>query len=398
LKVFGKPNTKYGVTAGEVEQFSRDVLVKDWLNKYGGNTKKQRAHCLCRYFKWLKLVQGMNCSPADLLNEQVRLRQSDNIEDRRRHLQLAMKHTRNNPDFADLSEARRYALFSGIKNFYDHHEVPLTTAKNVYGSHRKYKYPRRRMDMTKAIKILGLVPQRERAILLVQLQSGMEIGAVLNKFNYMWDPLVFLIKDGAERIKVELQNRKNMSFPYFTYVSRDAVQELRKWLVVRKKLLVALNEKGAPIPEETISRKPIFITEDGTPYKLVNFYGIFKYHLRRAKLWRGNRSVVSHMFRGLFKTEASPPDRGIEQRYIEFFLGHISGVEAVGAEYDGSPEVYEPMFEREYAKLEPYINPYSGTVERGVQDRKLEKEIEELKQIVETLVERSEEWKEKLRE
>lgn len=379
LKVFGKPSTKYGVTAQEVEEFCRDSLVKDWLGKYGGG-RRDRAYGLCRYFKWLRTVKNLNYCPRTLLNEQIQLRQSDNIEDRQRHLRLALQHSRDNLDFAEYGDRRRYALFSWIKNFYDHHEVPLTTAKKVFGGYQKRKNHPKRMDMNLAVRILGLVPQRERTILLLMLQSGMEIGAVLNKFNYMWDDVLPLVRAKAERIKVEFARRKNNPWPYFTYISRDAIQELRKWLLLRKKILNELNEKGKFVSEETLLKKPIFITEDGTPYKPMNFYGIFRYHLRKHKIKQKPRDVVSHMFRGLFKTESSPPERAIDPRIIQFFMGHISGVDAVGAEYDGSPEVHERVFETEYAKLERFINPYSGEgVEQGRRDRELSKEIEELK-------------------
>jgi hypothetical protein len=397
VKVFGKPMTKYGVTIQEVEAFCKDLLVKDWLGKYGGG-RIDRARGLCRYFKWLRVVKNLNYSPKTLLNEQIQLRQSNNIEDRQRHLRLALAHTRDNPDLAQYSDRRKYAVFSWIKNFYDHHEVPLTTGKKVFGRYRKLKNHPKQMSMARAVEILGLLPQRERTILLLILQSGMEIGRVLNVFNYMWDDVLPLVRAKAERIKIEFVDRKNNPYPYFTYISRDAIQELRKWLTIRKKILAHLNEKDVVIDPDTLMKKPIFITEDGTPYKPLNFYGIFKYHLRKARIPRGQHKLVSHMFRKLFRTEASPPERAIDQRIVEFFMGHINGIQAVGGDYDKSPELYESMFEREYAKLEPYINPYSGAVERGVQDRKLEKEIEELKQIVETLVERSEEWKEKLRE
>jgi len=49
-------------------------------------------------------------------------------------------------------------------------------------------------------------------------------------------------------------------------------------------------------------------------------------------------------------------------------MGHTEGVEKVGAEYDRTPEIYEKVMEKEYMKLEPYINIYSGVAlrERGL--------------------------------
>lgn len=66
------------------------------------------------------------------------------------------------------------------------------------------------------------------------------------------------------------------------------------------------------------------------------------------------------MFRKLFKSEASVPERGIDRNYVEFWMGHTNGIEVVGAEYDRTPELYERVIEKEYAKLEPYINIFTS--------------------------------------
>jgi len=241
--------------------------------------------------------------------------------------------------------------------------------------------------MEEALKILGVLPQRERTMGLIQIQSGMEIGAVLNKFNYMWDAVVPLVKEGVERIKVEFMERKRNPHPYFTYISRDAIQELRKWLVEREKIVERLGE----LPEE--SWKVLFITARGTPYREINFYRVFSYYMQTRGFSTGPNSIVSHMFRKLFRTEASPPERGIDIRVVEFFMGHINGIEAIGGDYDKTPQLYERMFEKEYAKLEPFINPYSGEPERS---RELEAETDSLRREVAILKKKQEEVEELL--
>jgi len=90
--------------------------------------------------------------------------------------------------------------------------------------------------------------------------------------------------------------------------------------------------------------------------------------MRKNGLKKAPHEKVSHMFRKLFKSEASIPDRGIDRNITEFWMGHTKGVEKVGAEYDRTPEIYEKVMEKEYMKLEPYINIYSGVSlrERGL--------------------------------
>ena len=41
-------------------------------------------------------------------------------------------------------------------------------------------------------------------------------------------------------------------------------------------------------------------------------------------------------------------------------MGHINGIDAVGGEYDKTPEIHERVIEGEYRKLEPYLNVYSS--------------------------------------
>lgn len=63
---------------------------------------------------------------------------------------------------------------------------------------------------------------------------------------------------------------------------------------------------------------------------------------------------------------------------MEFWLGHVNALDSMGGVYDRTPEIHEDVIEKEYAKLKPYINIYSGVLlrERGllvdVKERKSE--------------------------
>ena len=89
----------------------------------------------------------------------------------------------------------------------------------------------------------------------------------------------------------------------------------------------------------------------------------------------------------MFKTESSPPERGVNGKYVEFMMGHSGGIESVGGTYDRTPEIYSDVVEREYAKLEPYINIYSG---RSVEDSSLglsEEDVDALKILLQKMKE-----------
>jgi len=351
--------TVYGVSKGEIERFVRDSeVVQVWVDRYV--ERYENAHRLCRFFKWLRVVKGIDVSPKEFLNELIRLRGSRDVEERQKYLRLALEHTKLNPDFRDLADMRKYSIFMSIKSWCEFNEVPLTTAKNVYGKTRKRKNNRQQITLAKAKKIMSLLKQRERTVLIIILQSGMEIGAVLSKFSFMWDSIKLQLDAKRPRIKVDFSDRKYNNFPYFTYISQDAIQELRKWLIIRARLMAELE----------LQKCPIFITRTGKAYTENDFYGTLDYYRKHAKpeLRRLLKGFVTHQLRKLFKTEASIPERGIDRNVVEFLMGHVNALDSMGGVYDKTPEIHEDVIEKEYAKLEPYINIYSGVAlrERGL--------------------------------
>jgi len=352
--------TKYGVTQEETEEFKDYPSVRMWLGKFKRRTRRQRAYILCRFFKWLRIVKGLDFTPDELLNSQIKLRGSNDVRARRQHLKWVLEHSRDNPDFRDFSDNRKYELFLAIKNFYDYHETTLTSAKNVFGRRMKRKTQHKQITLAQAKKIISLLPQREKTILLIILQSGMEIGAVLEKMSYMWDEVVGQVEAGKLRVKVEFDDRKGNGLNYFTYFSYDGVQELKKWLLIRERIVL---EHGDAVG------KPIFLTHEGTGYTLNNYYQIINYWRQRKQLPK----FVTHQFRKLFKTEASIPERGVDRDIVEFWMGHNNAIASVGGVYNKVPEIHEDVVEREYMKLEPYLNIYSSKAAMREADPLLEK-------------------------
>jgi len=351
----------YGVTKEEVDKFvEENEIVQSWLRKYRGLTEYVYARVLCRFFKWLRMVEDpgldlpVKFSARELLNEQIVLRKSNRIEDRRKHLHRVFKFSRDNPDFREMSDGRKYFLYIIIKNFYDFHEVPLTTDQGVFGK-RNSRKRRKQITLADVKQVLGTLQQRERTILLIMLQSGMEIGAVLNKFNWMWPQIKPQLNMELPRVKVEFDDRKGNNLPYFTYFSKDAIQELRKWLIQRRRIIENLREQDKPILESVQGGQPIFITQLGTPYTTNNFYTVLNYYQSRGRI----KKFVSHQFRKLFKTEASLPERGIDRDVVEFMMGHVSSLGNMGGVYDKTPEIHEEVIENEYRKLENYLNVFS---------------------------------------
>jgi len=339
--------------------------VKSWLGKYRlaprddavlSGSRLNKARILCRFFKWLQVVKDVDLSPKELLKKQDQLRRSGDFEDRQWLLRLVLEHSRDNPDFRDYADLRKYDFFVTMKSFCEYHDVVLTVARGVFGRKRKKKNHRKQMTLSDAKRILGKMNQRDRCMCLIMLQSGMSRGTVLNDFNYMWFSQVKPQLDaGRERLRIEFDERKANGTWYFTYVSRDGIQELRKWLVERKRIVENAVADGRKVSREVVEGEPIFITSTALPLRAHRWGEQF------SRRW--SPKVTTHMFRKLFKSEASVPDRGINRNYIEFFMGRAEaadGLDATGGVYDRTPELYEKTFEKEYEKIEPYINIYSG--------------------------------------
>ena len=372
----GRRRLAYGVIGGEVEGFCEaDKFVSEFLVRYKEHPRTWWAYAasLFMFFRWLEIRKGLKVSGKELLNLHIKHRSSNRVEDRRWTVGLALEFSRDNPDLKECSEGRKYQMFNVVKQFFDCYEAPLTSGKNVYAKKIRRKFKPRQISVQDACRILGFFNVRDRAILLVMLQSGMSIGDVLNKFNLMLPQLKTAIKNRVSRFKIEFDERKGNGFNYFTFISVDALHELEKWLALRAHWLDGKKDSGT-----VFVAKPIAVNGEeckaGRPLTVLSFEVNFNRVVRNVKLKDGPWSVTPHMFRKLFKTESRPPERGVDQDCVEFMLGHSSGIQAVGGIYDKTPELHADVVEREYAKLEPYLNVYTG-VHADSEEQRLKEEL-----------------------
>jgi len=363
------------VSRGELVEFvEANPCVKDWLGKFmlaarsdkaisGG--QEDKARMLCRFFKWLRLEHDIVLSPRELLKFQIQKRKSDDPVERKWLLSLVLAHSRDNPDFQDYGDESKYNIFMAVKSFLNYHEVVLTTAKGVFGRRRKKKNHRKQMKVAGAKKILGMMSQRDRAISMLMFQGGIEVGGVLDKFNYTWHSQVKPQLDaGCERMKIEFDDRKATGKWYFTYVGRDVIHELRKWIAVRQAIVESALSEGNKVSQTVIEGEPIFISQWAKPLKTKRWVEQF------SRRWS---PITTHMFRKLFKSEASVLDRGIDQRYVEFWMGHGDNpIRGAGGIYDRNPEIREEDTENEYARLEHYLNIYSNVQQEPLTEEEKE--------------------------
>lgn len=353
----------FSVSQREIDAFeASNPSVGQFLGKYskGGGTYSQRARYLCMFFKWLRTEKKLELSAGEFLNLLALKRASLDPADRLWGRDLALGFSRDNPAFRGRGVAFRYgALFQAVKLFCDSREVPLTSAKGIFGERFRNKYDEPAFTVEKAKQVLGLQSQRDRAICLCMLQSGQSTKQILVDANAQFLYIRGEIEAGRERIRLDFRERKGNGFKYFSYISVDAIQELRKWLKIRESWLAKAG----------LESNSLFLTKDCTPLRPHQLTFEFRQRMMRKKMWTGPYSVRLHMFRKIFEQEADPPDRGISQKYVKFFLGHAGGadngtidkLDCVGGVYNKRPFFDSSTAEKEYAKLEPYLNIYSSS-------------------------------------
>jgi hypothetical protein len=352
----------YSVSEKEVSCFvAGNRCVQEFLNRYeqGGVSYGEKAVGLARFFRWLKVVKGRDLNPAEFLNLHLQRRAAGSIEERRWALSLALEFSRDNADLKECAQQYRYSsFFLPVKLFCDANEAPLTTINGFFPKRGRRKYQDKPFTVEFVKKVMGLLNERDRAICLVQLQSGQSIHQVLVDLNRQCRYVFREIDAGKKRVKLEFPERKGNGFSYFTFISVDAIQQIQKWRLEREAWLHDLGTES----------DCLFITRSGKPLDCKGFHNNFRLLMMRHGLYKLPYSVRRHGFRKFFEQEASPPERGISRAYVSFMMGHSGGsgrdckLDVVGGVYDAAPFTYPDVVEKEYAKLEPYLNIYSGKV------------------------------------
>jgi hypothetical protein len=368
----------YGVTRDEVQVFvDGNLCVKQFLGKYAPATQYNFRRYLCMFFKWLRIRKDLEISPADFLQFLSEKRASTRVEDRCWGRNLLLEFTRDNKDFKGKSHSLLYgAMWKSVNLFCKAHEVELTSAKGAYGEKKHRKFRPEPYTIGLAKKVLGVLNQRDRAICLLGLQTGQSITQVLEDINGQYEYIVRMIGAGKRRIRFDFDGRKGNGFAYYTFCSIDAITEIQKWLPIRRKWLAG----------ETSSH--LFIKRNGEKLTSEAWKSPFRERLQRHGVYKGPYTVIFHMFRKIFESEASPPDRGISRDYVRFMMGHavddVNGdqLDIPGGTYDQAPFTHPDAVEREYAKLEPYINIYTGRRNEGEEPQLSDEDMETLKELL----------------
>lgn len=286
----------------------------------------------------------------------------------------------------DLSHLRRNTIkryYNAVVNYFAHNRTPLPPdprfnikngEANVVGE----------LELTEIRRVIEASNPMYRAFWTCVAQGLMGIGEAVYWSDHGLESLKTQLEAGAFPIQVDLpEGRKTNPKPFYTFLGRDAVTELKTYLKVRP------NVDG-----------PIFITRYKTPLTEATARRYWLDTLRRLAIipeataeTHSERSSIRHG-KNVHEIRDSMRSRvrlsGADIACFEWFMGHGTALDRYN--YDKSPWINPEHFREQYLKAEPWLNILSEDPEkipRAQYQRQLTKVEDLTKRLdkVETLLE-----------
>jgi len=385
-----------------IDEFvERNVCVKQWLEERERRSSKTSGiykHLIYHYYLWLK--ENTDFQDMQALLEDFKAKKRENEE--YFHIDLVKRYVLN--DRMKLkSKAHRNQVLSCIKAFYESNNCALPkkkidlTVRDVDTQRIREGLGLKPMTLTDLEQLVKPMKIREKAVLTIMLQSGLGVGEFCNEFNickcredwlrngnnHVCEPSKVMkqIREGTHPVKIQIAIRKSNTNPYYTFIGRDGVETLKRYMSFRglliqraqdtlKKLeekerrglklqereLKTINnfrEKLQNLTPEWSHKQPIFITNQLNPIS----EGVIQTFVKNYKRLTGliDRHFTPHTCRDTFKTECA--HAGVDNTISEFFIGH--SLDQYG--YNQLDKLHPEDFVREYLKVEPALNIISHT-------------------------------------
>jgi len=409
----------------EKEFVDTNSSVNRWLmEKAKKSEQTARQYCNRLFHYWLWLRENKNIADMEgLLEDYKRLRREG--EDYR-HIDLVKEYLFS-AKMVVYSLSYRNQSLSAIRSFYRYNRCALPqekldlTVTEIENQRAREKLALKPMTLQDVKLLISPMKVKEKAIMLILLQSGMGIGEFINQFNvcncrkewlrnngHVCEPAKIMkqLNQGAQTIKIEFVGRKNNHNSYFSFIGRDAIDALKKYLVYRSTLIrdaqervreFEKKERGGKLGKNEKRsllnyRKNVHLLtsewREGEPLFISNWLNPIQDHniqepIRRYKRSMGlnDRQFSPHTFRDIFKTECA--HAGVDNSISEFFIGHT--LDPLG--YNKLDRMYPEDFNREYLKVEPSLNiiSHKGMEIEKEELQKMKKENVDLRERVETL-------------
>jgi len=407
--------------------------VSRWLSELeirSSNTAKTRRYHLYHYFQWLAKEKGIPTA-KQLLNHYKVLRMKG---EEYLHIDWIKEYLFSKGK--NKSFSWREGCLSTIREFYRYNRCPLPdekidlTIREEDANHLREKTALKPMTLDDFRKLIEPAKIREKAALLIMLQSGMGVGEFCHQFNvctcteemvrkhgHTCVPANVLrqLKENKDPIKIypliafKQRNLNDKHTVYFTFIGKDAIEALKQYLVFRRQLVESamkqykefeerlrkghyfhkwekrrmqmLKERLKVITPELKEGEPLFITNQLTPMKEHNIQASVRILKKQTGML--DREFTPHTCRDLFKTTCH--HAGVDPLISEYWIRHR--LDAYG--YDQLDRLHPEDFEAEYKKVIPFLNIISSTEkteETMTQVDELRKQVEELREFKKKVV------------
>jgi len=317
--------------------------VKHYLSRLQPNTRPVTESILNNFFEWMAENGGefKDFTPDQLLAYQ---KQNKNYE----ILDMIQAWIRDNDHLRAKTKQRYY---SAVTSLFTHNRVFLPPDPS-------YKTPRadtppvgNALNLDEIIRIIQASPPVYRAVITCMAQGFMGAHEVVYWSNHGYESLVQQLEEGVHPIKITLPGRKTNPKPFYTFVGRDAVNEIKRYFKQRPDTdeAIFLTRFKTPISEDTLRKYWNFkLKQLGivTPRRGVE-------HPRAVRYGKSPHRI-RHVMRSRWRLTGCDPE------VCEFFMGH--DLDQYG--YDKSPELYPEWFEEQYLKAEPWLNILSEDPEK----------------------------------
>lgn len=355
--------------------------IETWLDRVGESTREPYLKHIYEFFQWLAKNGGefKDKTPEQLLDLQ------ENTRGRERFKQLQSIQRWIQEKRARLKT--KEGMYSAVKSWYAHNHVELPRDPTFT---LKSDIPP--VNATMALgdlkKIILSSNRLYQAVFLIMFQGAMS-EAEFDYFNQnCWPEVREQLNRGKQRLKIYLPGRKrnkNKRF-YYTFIGRDAVEALRRYLKQRGPINngkpIFLNEKGELLTSSAIRSyfrrhaMEIGVIKPVTPNCKAcggETRRVAKFIHSKRKIYYEclscSKSILAskapmhyfsirygvnpHEIRDVFRSEWDLSQaKGVA---AEFFMGHSIDPN----QYNKIMKLHPEWAEQQYALAEPYLNIFS---------------------------------------
>lgn len=365
----GRPKVYY-----DVESTAAKRTVEVWLRGLReGTGRKTALYHFVAFMRWRE-AKGLEAGPDALIEACLDGTNRTLIE----HLKVVQEYCTTAPQFAGDKKETRTRNYRSLRGFYAANFVPLPTARlRIDASHESRSVTdevtaTRFLEMVKQVMARAKFSVRDRAVMLVMLQSGMDDSTVAGVFNFYGYHQLVKHFGGVDferwdaslcPVRIDL-NRPKSDYRYYSYLDVDAAEAPKAWLSIRGPIRTHPQENPKNLPRSD----PLFTNQYGvtiTPNDCRKIFheggargGVNVPNGAQSERYKGARlryPFRSHECRDTLVTLNRKADADVVA--ANFFTGH--SIDRL--KYDKSPWDDEEYYRQEYLKLaRPWLNPISG--------------------------------------